>query len=406
MSQRPGDQPHSTDQSFGFGTPPGGGPDFVASDHPGPDFGQPDHPGHPSQCGQPAPADQAPQLDPAAYPQAQQDRYAHQGPIQPTIQPAGGGSTRPWIILAVLIVVLGLIAAGLYFGRGLIGGGDPPTNPGQGQLPETPPIEGPAVIDEVADTAGLTCHDEAVNPRKIKGCYLQEENHLVSIRYLISDQAEIIQVNAQVLLNKSEPAERSEELHGLLDPVIAVLPIAEDEQEAIREWVASDDDQVTEEIGWDGGRGMFNLRVSRDVSNVSIGQRQLDFVPQVPLVDDHELLVDELTARDWTCEVDNSILDCEATGLGKLTGLVSSAGLPNGEQRLTRLQIWNDGREPIPDEQRMVDIYSALAATGDRGDVLAVGLRLLAEGEKHFFNSDVEFYRGDSYLELSGVQFA
>ena len=36
---------------------------------------------------------------------------------------------------------------------------------------------------------------------------------------------------------------------------------------------------------------------------------------------------------------------------------------------------------------------------------MATGLRMLAEGQKQFFNSEVEFYRGQSYYDLSGVQF-
>lgn len=424
MSQPPGDQPDFADQNSGFGRPPSGGPDFVGAGDAGPGGGQPPTYGRaqppqdfrqPQQDFQQAPTDappphqdfQQPQQD---FQQPQQDfqQGQQQGFHSPSIQPPRTRSAKPWIIVAVVVVAVALIGAGVFFGRGLLNGGGPTPGqpPGQGELPDNPTIEAPAVIDEVAETAGLTCHDEAVNPRKIKGCYLQEENHQVRMRYLIGEQGEITKVTAQVLLNGATAEERGEELLALLEPVLATLPIAEADQDQIRTVIAAGpEDPVNERIDWDGQEGTFDLHGSSDVTNVSLGNGVLDFVGQIPLIEDHTPFVDELTARGWACETDDVILTCEAGGLGKLTGTLSTAGQPNNEPRLTRIQVWYDGQEPTPDEERMVDVYTALAKAGERGEVMAIGLRMLAEGEKQFFNSDVQFYRGDSYFEVSGVQF-
>lgn len=57
------------------------------------------------------------------------------------------------------------------------------------------------MIDEIDEKAGLTCHDEASSTVKIKGCYLHQPDHLVTLRYRITDDGAIDKVSATILRN-------------------------------------------------------------------------------------------------------------------------------------------------------------------------------------------------------------
>lgn len=415
MSQHPPFGPND-----GSGNQPGARPDFAGPAGPppqGPEQGQQSEPrfesGPQFQQGPPQqPYGQGQQ----PYGQGQQP-YGQQPGFQPQ-QPKPRWN-RGLVTAGIIVVVVALLGtAWALFGRDLFPSGGETTpgeevttgeeDPGgevpQGELPENPKIEAPAVIDEVAESAGLTCHDEATTGVQIKGCYLIDPGHLVNLRFRITDSGEIDRVNLTILNNETTPEQRSEELLALMDPLLPTLPISDADREAFVAAITGGETDINAETEWrDDLTGSFHYRFSTDTSSLNIGNSSADFMAAIPLSDDPAGVISGLTDLGWSCEEEGSVFDCEGPGRGTITGSVSSAGYD--EPKLTGFMVWFDGHTPMPDEPRMLDAYTVLAASGEKGEALAVGLRMLAEGEKQFFNSDVEFYRGDSYYELSGVTF-
>lgn len=400
---------------FGPGDQPGPGPQFEA----GPQY----HQGPPGQ-----PQFQNPTQPHGQYPQAQgqhpqqygQPPYGQQPGFQPQQQPKPKWN-RGLVAAGIIVVVVALLGtAWALFGRDLFptdgettpgvevtGETDPQGEQGevpQGDLPETPSIEAPSVIDEVASAAGLTCHDEATTGVQIKGCYLIDAGHLVNLRFLVTDDGEINKLNLTVLHNDTTPQQRSEEMLALVDPILATLPISDADRDAFVAAINGEETNVDGDTEWrDDLTGRFTYRFSTDTSSLAIGNSSIDFMPAIPLSDDPAGVIDGLEALDWACEEDGPTFKCQGPGRGTITGEVSEAG--QDEPKLTGFTVWFDGQVPLYDEPRMLDAYTVLAASGEKGEALAVGLRMLAEGEKQFFNSDAEFYRGDSYYEISGVIF-
>lgn len=364
----------------GFGTQPSNGPDFAPA-------------GSPHQARSPYQAGRAPRFD--------------QTPPSP---PPPGQPRKGRLILVIVVTALAFVllcGGGVLLTRQLIGG-DRPTGGGSvgGELPDNPKIEAPEVINEIAEKEGLTCHDEATSTVKIKGCYLQDAGHLINLRFRITDDGQIDKAFALVLHNHTTPTERSKELLDLMSPLLPTLPLADADRKAIIAAITGTETNVSGETQWrDGQQGRYSYRFSRDTSTVDVGNSSAEFMPAIPLSDNPAGVIDELKARDWTCEEEDATFTCTDPGRGKIMGSVSKAGQPNDKLHLTGFRVWFGGVAPTPDEPRMKDAYAALTTAGAKGEAMSVGLGMLAEGDKHFFNSEVEFYRGDSYYDLKGVQF-
>ena len=309
------------------------------------------------------------------------------------------------IVVTVLAVAL-LAAGGVLLGRHLLGGDDPTGGSGNGRLPDNPKIEAPEVIDDIAAKEGLTCYDEATSVANIKGCYLIEDGHLITLRFRITDNAEIDKVLLVLLHNGTSMAERSKEILDIMTPLLPTLPISDQDRKAFTSAVTGSENNVDADTQWRGGEeGNYHYRFSKDTSTAGLGRSSADFMAAIPLSSQPDAVIKELTDRDWTCEEEDALFTCTDQGRGTIVGSVSKAGQPNDQPHLTGFRVWFDGLQPVPDEPRMKDAYAALAQAGEKGEAMATGLRMLAEGQKQFFNSEVEFYRGQSYYDLSGVQF-
>lgn len=333
-------------------------------------------------------------------------------PGPPPVQPPTPQPRRTFLVLVVLGIVLALGAALWFFvirEQPVIQPGPEPTPgatgfDGHGELPEQQALDAPAVIDEVAALAGLTCHDEATTEFQVRGCYLHDPGHLVTLRFLIED-GEIEKVTLTVLHNDASTEERAEEMLQVLTPVVETLPLTQAGREQFLQGVASGkstDGLVT--LPWGDDEAWASHHTGAQTSSASVGRKTMVFRPVIPLSDTPEAVLAVLVDRGWSCEEDESSFDCDGPDGGSILGWTSSAGYD--EPKLISLSVWFGPRAPDADEPRMLDAYEALAAAGEKGEAMAVGLRLLAEGEKHFFNSDVEFYRGDSYFELEGIRFS
>lgn len=318
------------------------------------------------------------------------------------------------MIIGAIVLALALLVGGGYLLVTKVFGGDPgqdpggPTNTGagQGELPEQPTLEVPPVVTEVGKAAGLTCHDEATTTLKVKGCYLIEKGHLITLRYKIADDGSIAKVIITVLHNDVDPAKRAEEVSTIIGPVLDELPISDADRSAIDRALAGDNDNVSEDTEWSSeAGGTYNYRFSKDTTTLSVGEKSTEFVPRAPLTENHQPVFDELAARGWQCEADDISIECTDGKAGKIVAFLTKAGQPNNEARLVEFTVWFNGQQPVADEPRMTDAYEALAKAAPKGEVLAIGLRMLAEGEKQFFHSDVEFYRGDSYYKVRSVHF-
>lgn len=342
--------------------------------------------------------------------------YQQQAPMQQPRTPK-----KKWpVVVGVLVIVVALVVAGWFaFGKELLPGdpGEDPTEEttsdtetelpdGKGELPEAEPLQAPAIFDETAAANGLTCHDESTNDLKVRGCYMQETDHLVNYRVKLTDDGAIDKLFVLVLLNDAEPSACAVELQALVEPILPELPITDGEREAFLTAVTSAADADGDTSWGDAEKGSFYTRVSEDTSTASIGRFDTEFRPDYPLSTDPTSFTQALTDLGWACEIDSPTFECEDGNLGKVTGEMSTAGLEEGEQHLTRIMVWFSNRVPDPDETRMRATYAALQATGEHGEVLAIGLRKLAEGEKRFYNSNFEFYRGDSYFDVGSVKFS
>ncbi|TRY17107.1 hypothetical protein FOJ82_14775 [Tessaracoccus rhinocerotis] len=428
---------HPQGPGNGPGTQPDGRPDFPQSgapQQPGPQFRPaPEPPTTPSRQSGPQfqeaprhrpgpPPGQGPQFQAAPQgqgPQFQQGQeyqpqhYGQQPYPQRPGAPAPGRRNRTWLTVGIIVVVVALLAGGwALFGRDLLAGEEPTdevteSTEGevpQGDLPENPVIDAPEVIDEVAEAAGLTCHDEASTGVQIKGCYLHDPGHLVTLRFRINEDAEIDKLSLTLLHNDTTPEQRSQELVALVDPILPTLPISDADREAFLAAITGTETNVDGETEWrEDLTGRFSYRFGADTSSLDIGNSSTDFMAAIPLSDDPAGVIAGLEELDWLCEDEDATFTCEGPGRGTIMGAVSTAG--QDEPKLTGFTVWFDGQEPLADEPRMLDAYAVLAASGDKGEALAVGLRMLCEGEKQFFNSDAQFYRGDAYYEVKGVQF-
>ncbi|MGD7705273.1 hypothetical protein [Microlunatus sp. Y2014] len=233
-----------------------------------------------------------------------------------------------------------------------------------------------------------------------------EPDHRVTLRVKVADDGSIHTFTVQVLHNDVPKSERATEIRGIIDPLLDEVPLSDADRQAVREAVDGEVENETGDTEWSSEKGgTFNVRTSDDITSVAVGESSTEFMPRTPLTEDHQPFLDELAARGWQCTTEDISIDCTTNGPGKIVGTLSTAGQPNNEPRLVEVRVWFGGAVPGPEDQRMIDAYEALAAVGDRGEVAAIGLRKLAEGEKLFFNSDVEFYRGDAYYQVQGVQF-
>lgn len=388
--------------------------------HPGSDPSRPADQGPPSYEAPPSYRGDASHQGQQPYGQAPgmaSDQGQHSQPGQPPLQgqpSRGSGPTVAMVIGAIVLAVVLLVGGGYLVVTRVLGdgpgqptpGGPSDTGAGQGELPEQPTVEVPPVVTEVAQSAGLTCHDEATTTVKVKGCYLIDKGHLVTLRFRMADDGSINSFYVTILHNDVDPSKRAAEVRSIAEPLLAELPISEADRDAISTALAGDETNVSGDTEWSSeAGGAFAYRFSKDTTTLSVGERSTDFMPRTPLTEDHQPIFDELTARGWTCETEDISITCTDGKSGKVVGSLTTAGQPNNEPRLVEFRVWFNGQQPVADEPRMVDTYEALAKAGAKGDVLAIGMRMLADGEKHFFNSDVEFYRGASYYEVSGVQF-
>lgn len=384
--------------------PPTGRPDFQPS-------GRPDF----------APAAPAPQAPPAPQPQAgfsPQCQLGQQQPQRATFQPeppapSGGKGRRPLLLGGIGILVVALLVLGWAFLFGPLSGdepgagtSEPPAVTGEGKLPQTPKIEAPAVIDEVAAEAGLMCHDEATTGIQVRGCYGEGKDHATVLRFLITDNGRIDSLFASVLDVEAEGDARAAELLTMLTPLLGDLPLADADRSAITELIGGTttaEVEVDGDTAWGDEKGSYNYSSDGSVTALNLGRYSTTVMAPIPLSDSPDAVLAVLEESGWTCDRDDYTYDCLGQGIGNIAG--SIAELEDGSQELSTFRVWFDPRPPAPTEPLMIDAYYALAAAGPKGEAMGIGLRKLAEGDERFFNSDAGFYRGESYYEIAGVKF-
>lgn len=384
-----------------------------------PPTGRPDfQPGSRPDFTPAAPAASSPQYQTGFAPQ---DQFGGQRPpqradFQPEpSKPAQGGGRTPLLVGGIGILVVALLVIGWAFVFGPLSGeqpgsgaSEPPAVTGEGTLPQAPKLKAPAVIDEVAAAAGLVCHDEATTGSKVRGCYLNRAQDSTVLRFLLTEEGQIESLTAAVLeVDAAAGADsRAAKLLALVNPLLADLPLTDADRRAVADAVKATtgtEAEVDGQTAWGDADGSFSYSYNGSLSTLSLGRHSTTVLAPVPLSDSPDAVLAVLEERGWKCERDDYTYDCFGQGIGNIAG--SIAELEDGSKELTSFRVWFDARPPAPTEPLMLDAYHALAAAGQKGEALGIGLRMLAEGEEQFFNSDAEFYRGDSYYEIKGVVF-